>query len=160
MKKLGYKELELKLSVVQMHYAYGSWLSLTTYLWLSLMHLIPKNIKLFAAPLSWLFWFTTVPHKIHVECCVLCWRMRTVLMNIGDVLCQPANKQNEEIKQRMTKHPVNPFTPRNFAPKKAVLSWLSHFPVTIHQKETDLPKTLGPFIREKMGPVLHKMHPK
>ena len=112
----------------------GPWLSLTTYLWLSQTHLIPKQIKLFAALLSWPFWFTTVPHKIHVQCCVLCWRMTTVLMNIGDVLCQPANKPNEEISTKNDKKPrcklIEPFSPST-------------------QKETNLPRTLGPFIRGK-----------
>ena len=40
-----------------------------------------------------------------------------MLMNIGDVLCQPANKQNEEISTKKTKNPVNSITPRNFAKK-------------------------------------------
>ena len=74
-----------------------------------------------------------------------------MLMNIGDVLCQPANKQNEEISTKNDKEPRQ--TPLEILPpplkKKAVLSGLSHFPVTIYQKETNLPRTRGPFKREK-----------
>ena len=41
-----------------------------------------------------------------------------MLMNIGDVLCQPANKQNEEISTKNDKKPRQPIHPLEILPKQ------------------------------------------
>ena len=145
-----------------MHHAYGSLIE-SDYIFVTqpdASH--SKKTKLFAAPLSWLFWFTTLPHKIHVQCCVLCWRMTTVLMNIGDVLCQPANEPNEEISTKNDKKPCRPIHPQKFLPPKNHCKLIE--PFSSHhlpkKKQTCL-EHQGRLHEEKQGPsyvrrVLHK----
>ena len=45
-----------------------------------------------------------------------------MLMNIGDVLCQPANKQNEEISTKNDKKNPSAHSPLEILPKKTVIS--------------------------------------